>query len=67
MENLLFALPQDEILFDFKNLVAPLDEKYFSNSEEIDTLTQLRDTLLPTLISGEVRVKDVEETLSEVL
>ena len=67
LENLLFAIPQDEILVDFKKLVAPLDEKYFSNSEEINTLTQLRDTLLPKLISGEVRVKDAEKTLSEVL
>ena len=67
LENLLFAIPQDEILVDFKKLVAPLDGKYFSNSEEIDTLTQLRDTLLPKLISGEVRVKDAEKTLSEVL
>ena len=38
-----------------------------SNIEENKTLTQLRDTLLPKLISGEVRVKDVEKTLSEVL
>ncbi len=67
LENLLFAIPQDEILFNFKNLVAPLDEKYFANSDEIDTLTQLRDTLLPKLIRGEVRVKDAEKTLTEVL
>ena len=39
----------------------------FSNTIENETLTQLRDTLLPKLISGEVRVKDVEKTLSEVL
>ncbi|WP_083961667.1 restriction endonuclease subunit S [Salinimicrobium terrae] len=38
-----------------------------SNILENQTLTQLRDTLLPKLISGEVRVKDVEKTLSEVL
>ncbi len=38
-----------------------------SNIQENKTLTQLRDTLLPTLISGEVRVKDVEKTLSEIL
>ena len=38
-----------------------------SNIEENQTLTQLRDTLLPKLISGEVRVKDAEKTLSEIL
>ena len=34
---------------------------------ENQTLTQLRNTLLPNLISGEVRVKDAEKTLSEIL
>lgn len=37
------------------------------NIEENQTLTKFRDILLPKLISGEVRVKDVEKTLSEVL
>ena len=38
-----------------------------NNLDNIQTLTRLRDTLLPKLISGEVRVKDVEKTLTEVL
>ena len=38
-----------------------------NNSEENQTLTQLRDTLLPKLISGEVRVKDIEKNIVEVL
>src|SRR5690606_19914204 len=46
-------------------------EQYYVQIEqnvfENQTLTQLRDTLLPKLISGEVRVKDAEKTLSEVL
>ena len=46
-------------------------ENYYSQIEnnllENQTLTQLRETLLPKLISGEVRVKDAEKTLSEVL
>jgi type I restriction enzyme S subunit len=42
-------------------------DKIENNILENQTLTQLRDTLLPKLISGEVRVKDVEKTLTEVL
>jgi type I restriction enzyme S subunit len=38
-----------------------------SNSIENKTLTKLRDTLLPKLISGEVRVKDIEQTVAQVL
>ena len=40
---------------------------YVCNISENQTLTTLRDTLLPKLISGEMRVKDAEQTLSEVL
>ena len=35
-----------------------------NNILENQTLTTLRDTLLPKLISGEVRVKDVEQTIA---
>ena len=66
-EQIKLALPPIEIKESFhKNL------EYFINYQETlllenITLTQLRDTLLPKLISGEVRVKDVEKTLTEVL
>lgn len=40
---------------------------YRTNTLENQTLTTLRNTLLPKLISGEVRVNDAEQTLSEVL
>jgi type I restriction enzyme S subunit len=36
-------------------------------SDEIETLVALRDTLLPKLISGELRVKDAETFLDRVL
>ena len=42
-------------------------EKIFINELEIETLTNLRDTLLPKLISGEVRVKDVEHQITKVI
>jgi len=37
------------------------------NNEESRTLTALRDTLLPKLISGEIRVKDAERFLVNTL
>lgn len=40
---------------------------YVSNKNEIKTLTSLRDTLLPKLISGEVRVKDIEQYVATAL
>lgn len=62
------VLPNDVgLIVKFKELVKDLYRKGDSLNSENQTLTTLRDTLLPKLISGEVRVKDVEKILSEVL
>jgi type I restriction enzyme S subunit len=37
-----------------------------ANDEESKTLAQLRDTLLPKLISGELRVADAEKFVEHV-
>ncbi|MCW1149108.1 restriction endonuclease subunit S [Flavobacterium lacisediminis] len=50
--------PSNEILIDFANKVNPILELVLKNQKENQTLTQLRDTLLPKLISGEVRLKE---------
>jgi len=67
LQNMEFIIPDDEVLISFKNLVFPLDEQYLANYNEIQTLTTLRDTILPKLISGEVRVKDIKQTIAQVL
>ncbi|MCX7769435.1 MAG: restriction endonuclease subunit S, partial [Flavobacteriales bacterium] len=46
----------DELIDKYENEVTPLFQKIKSNTLQIRTLTQLRDTLLPKLMSGEVRV-----------
>ncbi len=60
-------LPPDEIVNAYDELCQPFFVQYSLNSIENQTLTALRDTLLPKLISGEVRVKDVESQVAEVL
>ncbi len=49
-------LPGNSIIIDFTYVVRPLFNKIKSNQVQIRTLTQLRDTLLPKLMSGELRV-----------
>ena len=49
-----------------KNLVSYYKKVKF-NEELIETLTKLRDTLLPKLMSGEVRIPDAEALVDEVL
>ncbi|MFA6307201.1 MAG: restriction endonuclease subunit S, partial [Patescibacteria group bacterium] len=50
-------LPSFEILDKFYLLVESLDEKYHLNNNQINQLSRLRDTLLPKLISGEVKAR----------
>jgi len=56
-----FKYPGNTILKEFNKTVTPFFEKIFSNNTQIRTLTRLRDTLLPKLMSGEVRVREGKE------
>ena len=51
-------IPPNELLQKYSVEVTPLLEKVLKNKNQIKTLTQLRDTLLPKLMSGEVRVEN---------
>jgi len=52
-----FTIPPKEKLKMFDNEIEPLFQKIKSNATQIRTLTKLRDTILPKLMSGEVMVK----------
>lgn len=52
--------PPAELLERFSHLAAPLLEKVAHNERESRTLAELRNTLLPRLISGEIRVKSAQ-------
>ena len=51
-------VPHQSAIQSFENRVRPYFDKMLINCNQIRTLTRLRDTLLPKLMSGEVRVKD---------
>jgi type I restriction enzyme S subunit len=55
--NIKIPLPEENILKTFHSIVEPIFDKILYNQLQIRTLEQLRDTLLPKLMSGEVRVK----------
>lgn len=50
------VLPDIQIIERFESQVKPLFEKMLNNRTQIRTLEKLRDTLLPKLMRGEVRV-----------
>ena len=60
-----FALPSDELLHRFQSLISPLVDRAMIGISECETLSELRDTLLPKLISGELRIPDAEKFLEE--
>ena len=57
--------PSNEIIEAFERLVDPLDQSIENNENESRTLAQTRDTLLPKLLSGEIRVDAAVEILEE--
>jgi type I restriction enzyme S subunit len=66
-QNLPSIAPQPDIVSSFEKLTYPLDENIRSFEEEIRTLSETRDTLLPKLISGELRVPDAEKLVEAAI
>jgi len=61
------ASPPDEYLWRaFERQVSPTFESIKSNAKASETLSALRDTLLPKLISGELRIADAEKFMEHV-
>lgn len=58
MNSIPFLYAQEEINLEFSQYLERIYERYKSNVEQIETLTKLRDTLLPQLISGKVRLPE---------
>lgn len=57
LNSLEVLIPNSEIVETFNDAVKGIFDKYFLNKQKILTTTKLRDTLLPKLMSGELRVK----------
>jgi len=63
IEDLSFVLPDKYFIQKFNDSILSTDLEYLNNYKENQTLTKLRDTLLPKLISGEVRLKEFREEI----
>jgi restriction endonuclease S subunit len=55
--------PPPDVVAAFERISFPMDERVRVGAEQIETLASLRDTLLPRLISGELRISDVEKLI----
>ena len=61
------ALPGEESLTEFNAFVSPIRSQIQQMLSENATLKAVRDTLLPLLMSGKLRVQDAETALEGVL
>ena len=57
LRGISLIVPTENILRQFKGTIGPIFQKYYNNYFQIQTLSKLRDTLLPRLMKGEIRVK----------
>ena len=59
LNQAMIPIPPQKIFDQYDERIAPMLDKIIDNHKQIRTLTQNRDTLLPKLMSGEVRVSEL--------
>lgn len=64
VHNLPITLPPSQLIDVFDGQVMPMRTAQQKNEDECDFLAKLRDTLLPKLISGELRIVDAERFIA---
>lgn len=63
LRKIKFILPSEDVINNFKVFIEKIFNKKRKNIEENDSLIELRDSLLPKLMSGEIRIEDIEANL----
>lgn len=57
--------PSSDVMKKFNEIATPLDERIRVNTEQINSLTKIRDKLLPRLISGKITIQKAEEIINK--
>lgn len=60
LRSIQVVIPPEHTLREYNDLVEPLFSLFRANEEECKTLTALRDSLLPKLMSGELDVSTIQ-------
>ena len=58
LSNLDMIIPSDNIIKKFEDLIGSISNKLLSNVYQIRALTELRENLLPKLMTGKIEVKN---------
>ena len=56
IKNTILPIPQEKILKEYSDAVAPIISKIIANQKEMENLTKQRDELLPILMNGQASV-----------
>ncbi|MDW5330652.1 restriction endonuclease subunit S [Plantactinospora sp. KLBMP9567] len=67
VESMTVALPSSDVLGSWHEAVRPLMDTIAETLRENATLAELRNTLLPELMSGRLRIKDAEKVVEEAV
>ena len=59
-EDLKVVIPDEKNVFEFDSISSSIDSQIKRTVQESRRLAELRDTLLPKLMSGELKVNDVD-------
>ena len=62
----LLAMPDEAVASAFGEIIEPIQRSIAGNHRTAHTLASLRDTLLPRLISGQLRLPDVESQIEPI-
>ncbi len=65
IHSLKYVLPPKQIVKAYEEVAQSLHQKIMANDQQAQTLTSLRDTLLPRLISGQLRLPEAEAILED--
>lgn len=60
LNDMPILIPNVERIKEFENIVAPMDSTIRNNYDEICRLQEIRDSLLPRLMSGEIDASDID-------
>jgi type I restriction enzyme, S subunit len=60
-------IPKKDIQTKFNNIIKFITDAIYNNSKQISSLSNLRDTLLPKLMSGKIRIPDAEQEVEVCL
>jgi type I restriction enzyme S subunit len=58
--NYLYLVKNNKIIKEYEKIIIPIFKTILSNAKQIQILQNLRDTLLPKLINGEIKVDELD-------